>query len=226
MDVVTRVLLLHRAFAAKHREVFCGVCGGENRVEGIDRDQIAARQRGGARERGRMRARLGVEQFDGRPVTGLAFSVLDVTDEQLTFLQRLLPRNNRDAEWAPVAVLRVDARSDYDVLLQLLEDRRRIGRANIARRLQRAGTAVRRNRTAATRAEAEERCGGKPPASALEDLQAAPRGWGEIAVGGTRTPSLQVRSLLLYPIELRPHALDTVASEREGFEPSIRLYTV
>src|SRR5580698_8188827 len=33
------------------------------------------------------------------------------------------------------------------------------------------------------------------------------RGWGEIAVGGTRTPSLQVRSLLLYPIELRPHAL-------------------
>jgi hypothetical protein len=26
------------------------------------------------------------------------------------------------------------------------------------------------------------------------------------AVGGTRTPNLQVRSLLLYPIELRPHA--------------------
>ena len=63
------------------------------------------------------------------------------------------------------------------------------------------------------------------------------------AVGGTRTPNLQVRSLLLYPIELRPHnvtheatAYDTAAlcvslrlvrdaSEREGFEPSIRVYT-
>ena len=34
------------------------------------------------------------------------------------------------------------------------------------------------------------------------------RGYG--AVGGTRTPNLQVRSLLLYPIELRPHS-------REGY---------
>src|ERR1700722_31159 len=46
----------------------------------------------------------------------------------------------------------------------------------------------------------------------------------EIAVGGTRTPNLQVRSLLLYPIELRPRVPPD--SEREGFEPSIRLYIV
>ena len=30
------------------------------------------------------------------------------------------------------------------------------------------------------------------------------------AVGGTRTPNLQVRSLLLYPIELRPHVRNAV----------------
>ena len=154
MDVVTRVLLLHRAFAGKNREVFRGIRGRKDRVEGVDGYPIAARQRGGARKRGRIRARLGVEQLDGRPVTRHAFSVFDVADEQLTFLQRLLPGNDRDAEWAPVAVLRVDGRTDHDVLLQLLEDRRRIGRANIARRLQRAGTTVRRNRTAAARAEA------------------------------------------------------------------------
>ena len=60
------------------------------------------------------------------------------------------------------------------------------------------------------------------------------------AVGGTRTPNLQVRSLLLYPIELRPHVARTPngtartpgslfaghTSEREGFEPSIHFDSV
>lgn len=36
------------------------------------------------------------------------------------------------------------------------------------------------------------------------------------APGGTRTPNLQIRSLLLYPIELRARKM----AERAGFEPA------
>lgn len=37
------------------------------------------------------------------------------------------------------------------------------------------------------------------------------------AVGGTRIPSLQVRSMLLYPVELRPHNFGGIGRERSYF---------
>ena len=50
---------------------------------------------------------------------------------------------------------------------------------------------------------------GKEKSASLQQETSAFR---QCAVGGTRTPNLQVRSLLLYPIELRPHAVACAAT--------------